>query len=157
MLRAAMDRVFATSVDTQMIDAMPEYWQYFYHAQRDHKSIEPTDPSIARGGPGVVSAKLLTSVTPGSNDYAQANEIAGIAIYKVILGPDGKPLGVAIYRPIGFGLDENAVEAIRKSTFSAAMKDGKPTSSVFNLTVSFRIYSKLTSGSSTIEANADQH
>jgi TonB family protein len=157
MLRGALDRIFATSLDTQMVDAMPDYWQYFYHAQRDHKSIEPTDPSIVRAGPDVISARLLTSVTPTSNDYAQANEIAGIAIYKVILGPDGKPLGVAIYRPIGFGLDENAVEAIRKSTFSPATKDGKAVSSVFNLTVSFRIYSKMTSGPSTVVANADQH
>jgi hypothetical protein len=146
MLRGALDRIFAPSLDAQMIAAMPDYWQYFYHAQLDHKSIEPTDPSILHPGPGVAGPHILHSIAPTSNDYAQANEIAGVAIYKLILGADGKPLAVAVYRPIGFGLDENAVDAIRKSTYSAAVKDGKASASVTNLTISFRIYSKRTAG-----------
>jgi hypothetical protein len=146
MLRSALDRVFAPSIDAQMIAAMPDYWQYFYQAQRDHKSIEPTDASILHAGPGVDGPRIVHTVVPVSNDYAQANEIAGVAIYKLILGPDGKPMAVAVYRPIGFGLDENAVDAIRKSTYSAASKDGKTATSVINLTISFRIYSSRTLG-----------
>jgi hypothetical protein len=86
----------------------------------------------------------VKNVVPLSNDYAQRGEVAGVASYKVILGADGKPLGVAVYRPIGFGLDENAVAAIQKSKFAPAMKDGKPVASVFELAVNFRIYSKRT-------------
>jgi hypothetical protein len=67
-----------------------------------------------------------------------------VASYKVILGADGKPLAIAVYRPIGFGLDENAVAAIRKSTFAPARRDGKPVASVIDMAVVFRILSPLT-------------
>ncbi len=143
-LRDALDRIFAPSLDATMIAAMPDYWQYFYNAQLKHQSIEPTDPAIVRPGAGVTGPTIVRNIVPASNDYAQQAQIAGVASYKVILGPDGKPLAVAVFRPIGFGLDENAVAAIRKSTFAAARKDGKPVSSVIDMDVSFRIYSKLT-------------
>ncbi len=143
-VRHALDKIFALSLDAQMIAQMPDYWQYFYRAQLDHKSMEPTDPNVYRQAPGLQPAALVKNVVPVSNDYAQRSEVAGVASYEVILGADGKPLGVAVYRPIGFGLDENAVVAIQKSKFAPAIKDGKPVASVFELAVNFRIYSKRT-------------
>jgi hypothetical protein len=143
-LRSAINRIFAPALDGMMIAQMPEYWQYFYQAQKDHHSMEPTDPNIVRPGPGVDGPKLVKNLVATSNDYAQRCEVAGVANYKVILDQAGKPIGVAVYRPIGFGLDENAVEAIRRSTFSGATKDGKPVSTVIDMAVNFRIYSKRT-------------
>lgn len=143
-LEYALNHIFAPSLDGQMIAQMPDYWQYFYKAQLDHKSIEPTDPSIVRPGPGVEGPKLLKNLVAVSNDYAQKGEVAGVASYKVILDQEGKPLAVAVYRPIGFGLDENGAEAIKKSTFAPAYKDGKAVMSVINMDVNFRIYSKRT-------------
>lgn len=150
-LRDALEKIFASSLDDRMIAKMPDYWQYFYHAQLDHQSIEPTDPNIVRPGPGVQGPMLVKNVPPDSNDYAQKSEVAGVASYKVILGADGKPMAIAVYRPIGFGLDENAVSAIKKSTFVAAVKDGKPVPSVIDVAVNFRIYSKRTSQSAPTE------
>jgi hypothetical protein len=144
LLRNAINRIFAPGLDGTMIAQMPDYWQYFYKAQMDHHSMEPTDPNIVRPGPGVDGPKLVKNLVATSNDYAQRCQVAGVASYKVILDPDGKPIGVAVYRPIGFGLDENAVAAIRKSTFSGATKDGKPVASVIDMAVNFRIYSKRT-------------
>jgi hypothetical protein len=143
-LRSAINRIFAPALDGPMIAQMPDYWQYFYKAQMDHRGMEPTDPSIVRPGPGIDGPKLVKNLVASSNDYAQRLEVAGVASYKVILDADGKPIGVAVYRPIGFGLDENAVDAIRKSTFTAATKDGKPVSSVVDMAVNFRLYSKRT-------------
>jgi hypothetical protein len=143
-VRKALDRIFAPELDAQMVAAMPDYWQYFYQAQRQHQSMEPTDPNIVRPGPGVQGPVLVKNVAPDSNDYAQKSEVAGVASYEVILGADGKPMAVGVYRPIGFGLDENAVAAIRKSTFTPAMKGGKPVASVIDLAVNFRIYSERT-------------
>lgn len=148
-LEHAINKIFAPGLDASMIEEMPDYWQYFYKAQLDHKSIEPTDPSIVRPGPGVDGPKLLKNLVAASNDYAQKSQVAGVASYKVILGPDGKPIAVAVFRPIGFGLDENAVAAIQRSKFSPASKDGKASTSVIDVDVNFRIYSKLTSKPAT--------
>lgn len=143
-LESAVNRIFAPGLDARMIAQMPDYWRYFYQAQIDHKSIEPTDPNIVRPGPGIEGPRLLKNLVASSNDYAQKSQVAGIASYKVILDPDGKPMAVAVFRPIGFGLDENAVAAIQKSKFSPAMKEGKPAMSVVDVDVLFRIYSKRT-------------
>lgn len=143
-LESAVNRIFAPALDARMIAQMPDYWRYFYQAQLDHKSIEPTDPGIVRPGPGIESPRLLKNLVAASNDYAQKSQVAGIASYKVILDSDGKPMAVAVFRPIGFGLDENAVAAIQKSKFSPAMKQGKPAMSVVDVDVLFRIYSKRT-------------
>jgi TonB family protein len=97
-------------------------------------------------------ARLLTTFEPESNEYAQANAVAGMALYHTVIGPDGKPGEIAVARPIGFGLDENAVEAIRKAKFSPAIKDGKPVPVLLNLVVQFRIFSKRTAVSSPPES-----
>jgi len=61
-----------------------------------------------------------------------------------------------VYRPIGFGLDENAVAAIEKSTFAPAVKDGKPVSSVIDVAMNFRIYSKRTATGALESAEATE-
>lgn len=154
-LRKALNKIFAPDLDGKMIAEMPDYWQYFYQAQDSHKWLEPTDQTLVHPGPGVDGPKLLKNVVPASNDYAQHGEVAGVASYKVILDPKGKILAVAVYRPIGFGLDENAVAAIEKSTFAPAVKDGKPVASVIDLAVNFRIYSKRTAAGATETADAN--
>jgi Gram-negative bacterial TonB protein C-terminal len=147
-LRKAIDKIFAPNLDGKMVAEMPAYWQYFYQAQESHKWLEPTDQTLVHPGPGVEGPKLVKNVVPESNDFAQKGEVAGVASYKVILDPQGKILAVAVYRPIGFGLDENAVAAIEKSTFVGAVKDGKPVPSVIDVAVNFRIYSKRTAAGS---------
>ncbi|HEY6448021.1 MAG TPA: energy transducer TonB [Acidobacteriaceae bacterium] len=156
-LESAVNRIFAPALDASMIAQMPDYWRYFYQAQLDHKSIEPTDPNIVRPGPGIEGPKLLKNLVASSNDYAQKSQVAGIASYKVILDSDGKPMAVAVFRPIGFGLDENAVAAIQKSKFSPAIREGKPTMSVVDVDVLFRIYSKRTTQAAptTVQEVAD--
>jgi len=143
-LRVALNKILAPDLDEKMVAQMPDYWQFFYQAQQSHKSLEPTDSTLVHPGPGVDGPKLLKNVVPASNDFAQRGEVAGVASYKVIIDPQGKILAVAVYRPIGFGLDENAVGAIQKSTFAPAVKDGKAVSSVIDVAVNFRIYSKRT-------------
>jgi len=143
-LRSALNKIFAPELDGKMVAEMPDYWQYFYQAQDSHKWLEPTDQTLVHPGPGVDGPKLVKNVVPASNDYAQHGEVAGVASYKVILDPSGKILAVAVYRPIGFGLDENAVAAIQKSSFAPAVKDGKAMPSVIDVAVNFRIYSKRT-------------
>ena len=156
-LRKAIDKIFAPDLDGKMVAEMPAYWQYFYQAQESHKWLEPTDQTLVHPGPGVDGPKLLKNVVPESNDFAQKGEVAGVASYKVILDPQGKILAVAVYRPIGFGLDENAVAAIEKSTFAGAVKDGKPVASVIDVAVNFRIYSKRTEAGAPDSATADSN
>jgi TonB family protein len=72
-----------------------------------------------------------------------------MALYHTVIGADGKPGEIAVARPIGFGLDENAVTAIRKAKFAPAIKNGQPVPVMLDLVVQFRIFSKRTAVTST--------
>lgn len=143
-LRSALDRIFSNGMDARMIESLPEYWQLYYKAVDAHTDYRPSDPGVLRQSQVDRKARILAAIDPPSNDYAQQNGVAGVAMYHVTVGADGKPQQIAVGRPIGFGLDENAVAAIRKATFQPAMKDGKAVPVLLNLLVEFRIYSKRT-------------
>jgi Gram-negative bacterial TonB protein C-terminal len=144
LLRDALDRVFSLGLDEKMIAAMPDYWQSYYKDVANKSEYKPDDPSVLRQANVDQKARLLSVVEPASNDFAQQAGVAGIALYHVVVGSDGRPSKIAIGRPIGFGLDENAVAAIRKASFAPALKAGKPVPVLLDLLVQFRIYSKRT-------------
>jgi hypothetical protein len=67
-----------------------------------------------------------------------------MALYHTVVGIDGKAAEIAVGRPIGFGLDENAVAAIRKASFRPGLKGGQPVPVLIDLVVQFRIFSNRT-------------
>jgi TonB family protein len=149
ILSDALDRVFAPELDDKLRAQMPEFWQLYYQAQAAGVDYRPRDAKVLRSTMVDQQAKLTSVIAPGSNEYAQANGIVGRALYRAVIGADGKPGEIAVVRPIGFGLDENAVAAIRQASFQPAVKDGQPVAETLDLAVLFRIYSKRTSEAAT--------
>jgi hypothetical protein len=144
VLRDALDQIFAQGLDDRMMAAMPDFWKLYFQAVADKVEYRPKDPSILRQNTVDQKARILTKFAPESNEFAQENGVAGMAQYHVVIGPDGKAGEIAISRPIGFGLDENAVAAIRAVSFQPAVEDGKPVPVMLDLDVPFRIFSKRT-------------
>jgi TonB family protein len=155
LLHDALGKVFAQGLDDKVRAQMPEFWQLYYQAQAEGVAFRAKDPTVLNSGQVETHAKVLSSIAPDSNEFAQASGVAGRALYRAVIGPDGKPGQIAVVRPIGFGLDENAVSAIRKATFAPAVKDGKPVAESLDLAVLFRIYSKRTSVTASEDKSAD--
>jgi TonB family protein len=127
-----------------MMTAMPEFWRLYYEAAAAKSDYRPKDPAVLRQNTVDKKALLLTKFEPDSNEFAQANGVTGMALFHTVVGADGKAQEIAVGRPIGFGLDENAVAAIRKLSFEPAVKNGKPVPVLLDLIVQFRIFSKRT-------------
>lgn len=144
VLKDALNNVFAQGFESRMMDAMPGFWKLYYEAAAEKTDYHPKDPAVLRQNMVDQKARLVTSFEPPSNQYAQDHGVAGMCLYHVVIGADGKPGEIAVARPIGFGLDENAVDSIRKARFEPALKDGKPVPVMLDLVVEFRIYSKRT-------------
>lgn len=146
LLKEAVGNVLSVGLDDRLVAAMPDYWKLYYQAAKAHTNFHPAEPGVLLDSDADQKAKLLSNIEAPSNEYAQANGVAGMALYHAVISADGKPEQIVVGRPIGFGLDENAVETIRKASFQPAMKDGKPVPVVLDLLVQFRIFSKRTSG-----------
>jgi hypothetical protein len=156
MLRQAIDTVFSSAMDERMIASLPEFWQLYFKAAASKSGYRPHDPSVLRQNSVDQKARLIASSAPLSNDFAQAAGVAGLAMFHVVVAPDGKPAEIAVGRPIGFGLDENAVDSIRKASFQPALKGGKPVPVLVDLVVEFRIFSKRTGVSGEATATIAQ-
>jgi TonB family protein len=144
VLKGALDQVFAQGLDERMMASLPDFWKLYYQAVAAKADYRPKNLAVFRQNSVDQKARLLTTFAPDSNEFAQANGVAGMALYHTVVGPDGKATEIAVGRPIGFGLDENAVAAIRKAIFEPAIKDGKPVPVLLDLVVQFRILSKRT-------------
>ncbi len=144
LMSKALDSVFAGDIDPKMLSRLPDYWQEYFTSQSQHRSFMPSDAAIKMVGEGVTAPKVLNTIDPTSNEYAQQFGIAGMDVLRTVVDATGVPRQIAIDRPIGFGLDERAVDAVRNSRFRPATLNGQAVPVVIDLVVTFRIYSSGT-------------
>jgi TonB family protein len=144
VMNKALDNIFANNIDQAMMSHLPEYWQQYFVSKSQHRPFMPADASIKVVGDGVTPPQVLNSIDPSSNEYAQKFGIAGMELLRTVVDSTGVPRQIAIARPIGFGLDEKAVEAVKNSHFRPATANGQPVPVVVDLVVTFRIYSNRT-------------
>ena len=75
------------------------------------------------------------------SDEARRAKYQGVCLVGLIVDAQGNPQNVHIVRALGMGLDEKAMEAVRKYKFKPAMRDGKTPVPVYvNVEVNFRLY-----------------
>ncbi len=91
-------------------------------------------------GGGVLPPKVLYDPEPDYSDEARKVKRQGSVILWVVVGTDGRPHEIKVQRSLGMGLDEKAVEAVRRWKFEPARKDGQAVAVQIFVEVSFRIY-----------------
>jgi TonB family protein len=78
------------------------------------------------------------SPKPRYTKKAERENIQGIVLVQAIVGTDGHPQDVAVVRSLGYGLDEKAVEAVKKWRFQPAIgRDGKPVAVPVTIEIAF--------------------
>ncbi|HWR36284.1 MAG TPA: energy transducer TonB [Clostridia bacterium] len=95
---------------------------------------------IFRVGGGVSAPRALDTPDPEYSEEARKAKYQGTVVLWLIVGPDGQPRDVRVARSLGMGLDQKAVEAVRRWKFEPAMKDGRPVAVQINVEVNFRLY-----------------
>ncbi|MDE0102688.1 MAG: TonB family protein [Bryobacterales bacterium] len=87
---------------------------------------------------GVTSPRLLSKVAPEYSEEARRAKLQGTVMLAVEVWEDGIAHNIRVVRSLGLGLDEKAVEAVRKWRFLPGKKDGKPVRVAAQIQVSFR-------------------
>ncbi len=155
LMNKALDNIFASDIDLRMMSHLPDYWQEYFTSKSQHRQFMPADANIKIVSEGMTPPRVLNSIDPSSNEYAQKYGIAGMELLRTVVDATGVPRQMAIARPIGFGLDEKAVEAVKNSHFRPATMNGQPVPVVIDLVVTFRIYSNRTKPGSVTKGSKE--
>jgi TonB family protein len=92
-------------------------------------------------GGGISAPVPINAVEAEFSDEARRAKYQGVCIVAVIVDAQGNPQNPHISRALGMGLDEKALEAVRKYKFKPAMKkDGTAVPVMIYVEVNFRLY-----------------
>lgn len=92
-------------------------------------------------GGGISAPVPLNSVEAEFSDEARRAKYQGVVLIQMIVDAHGMPQNPRVVRPLGMGLDQKALEAVRKYRFKPAMKDGRtPVPVMITVEVNFRLY-----------------
>ena len=96
---------------------------------------------LFRIGGGVSAPVPIVSPEAEFSDEARRAKYQGVCLVSLIVDAQGNPQNPRVIRALGMGLDEKALEAVRKYKFKPAMKDGKtPVPVMITIEVNFRLY-----------------
>jgi TonB family protein len=137
----------ASSLPSQTYSDTPTRW-----SQRLFGDVPPTESSVGSGnrgnteevyqiGNGVSAPVPLNTVEAEFTDEARRTKNQGICLIELIVDAQGNPQNPRVIRRLGMGLDEKALDAVKKYRFKPAMKDGKiPVPVKITVEVNFRLY-----------------
>ena len=109
----------------------------------------PPPPAVhartpVRIGGQLAAPALIRRVDPEYPQFATYAQIEGLVILEAVVGEDGHVDEVRFLRTAGYGgvLDRAAVAALRQWQYSPLLLNGRPTSFVLTVTLSFRLTDK---------------
>jgi TonB family protein len=82
---------------------------------------------------------LLSKVDPDYSDPARAAKVQGIVVLRVEIDQTGQIREMRVDQGLGLGLDEKAMEAVRRWRFRPGMRDGKAVATSGLVEVHFRL------------------
>ena len=77
------------------------------------------------GGGGVTAPILLTKYKPEYSEEARKSRLQGTVLLRIEVDTHGTAQNITVRRSLGLGLDDRAIEAVKKWKFSPGKVNGK--------------------------------
>jgi TonB family protein len=100
---------------------------------------ERPGPPVYQAGGSVTRPVVIYQVEPDYSDEARRAKVEGVVTIYFEVNERGLPQNLRIFRPLGMGLDEKAIEAVLKWRFRPGYKDGKPVTVTSQIVITFRL------------------
>ncbi|MGE5325191.1 MAG: energy transducer TonB, partial [Actinomycetota bacterium] len=155
---AIISRVFAAN-PAEIVASLPDYWRVYFQKQRETPSARESSFSSATGtktgnsGPGEKGSGLarigmkgvnrpqpIYTPAPEFSEFAKTAGIQGVCVLSGIIGVDGRAHDIHIVRPLGAGLDERAIDAVRTWKFKPATMNGQPVPIEMGFEIAFNLF-----------------
>jgi TonB family protein len=108
------------------------------------KGVGPGSGWGAGGGTGgvggITAPQPIYTPDPEYSEEARKAKFQGTVVLWVEIEPDGRVGNIRVKSPVGLGLDEKAVEAVKTWRFEPAKKNGQAVAVASLIEVNFRLY-----------------
>jgi TonB family protein len=122
-----------TAADTDPVQACPAKFEW--HPELD---------GIYSLGKDVKPPRPLTGIDAHLTDEARkafkplGGQVTAVSMIGLVVDQQGMPQEICLKKAVGYGLDEEAVKAVRKCRFAPAKMKGAPVAMRITMAVSFR-------------------
>jgi TonB family protein len=129
-------RAYFISNVQELKDLVPAYYRSYLDGKFDQikapeKKQVPTD---------IIPPQAISTPDPSYGELARAHAIQGVCVFRLVVDTEGKPTQIEVERPLGMGLDEQALAALQRWKFKPGQKNGQPAATQINVEVNFRLY-----------------
>ena len=89
---------------------------------------------------GDVSAPVaIKRIDPQYTEVARSARMEGVVIIEAIIDTNGRVTDARVLKSLGMGLDDSALDAVKRWRFTPGKLNGQPVPVIYNLTVNFRL------------------
>jgi TonB family protein len=129
-LEGAFAAMFSVGIDPELQRAMPDYWRHYF----DPTLAWPQDAlsgqtiyslyGVGDQAKDVIAPKVEHRTEAKYSESAVRDKVQGTLQLRLVVDAEGAPQRIAVSRPLGYGLDASAVEAMTKWRFSPGTRNG---------------------------------
>jgi len=91
-------------------------------------------------GGGISPPRVIYQIDPEFSEEARKAKYQGTCTLMLVVDTAGRPTNIRVASSLGMGLDEKAIEAVKKWRFEPSMKDGHPVNVEIAVEVEFHLY-----------------
>jgi TonB family protein len=140
--RRTLAKVFSLGIDVALQRSLPEYWRHYFEPGSPWPQDELTGAqALALNGQlpaGAVEAQVTHKAEASYTADAERDKVSGTVALRMFITTEGVAKRVSIAQPLGYGLDQRAVEATEKLRFTpTTLAGGKPVNSYIVLRQEF--------------------
>lgn len=92
-----------------------------------------------RAGSGIQPPRLLSEVKPDYTEDARRRGLEGEVVLEIVVRRDGRVGDVRVLKGLGAGLDQQAIQAVRRWTFASATRQGRAVDVIVEVAVEFEL------------------
>jgi TonB family protein len=101
---------------------------------------QPSSLDVYQIGGDVKAPTLISKVEPEYSQEARLAKYQGSVLLSVEINVAGKAQNIQVIRGLGVGLDEKAIDAVRRWRFKPGTKYGEPVTTAAKIEVNFRLF-----------------
>ena len=131
-VRSALNKIFLAR-DEKIEDVLPSYWRSFFTGQAPRRAQK-----AYRVKDGVSPPRLVARAHPEYSQFAREAGLQGTVVLWAVVNEQGETEDLRIVKPLGLGLDEAAIEAVRQWKFEPGRREGSPVPVATSIDVTFR-------------------